>query len=94
MLPKNLKYGNRVESAPSKSSRVNIQPQNGTGTYNMGDTITINIPTRSNLVLNTCDSYFKFTTTYTSSADNNALRLDSCGAHGCFSKLRVWHGLI
>jgi hypothetical protein len=65
---------------------------NGTGTYSPGDTITINISTRSNLVLATTESYFKFTTNYTSSADNNALRLDSCGAHGLFSKLRVWHG--
>ena len=61
MLPKNLKYGNRVESAPSKSSRVNIQPMNGTGTYNPGDTITVNISTRSNIVLATTESYFKFT---------------------------------
>ena len=31
MLPKQLKYGSRVESAASKSSRVNIVPNNGTG---------------------------------------------------------------
>jgi hypothetical protein len=92
MLPKNLKYGNRVESAPSKSNRVNIQPMNGSGIYLPGDTITVNISTRSNLVLATTESYFKFTVNYKSSADNNALRLDSCGAHGLISKMRVWHG--
>ena len=31
MLPKQLKYGSKVESAASKSSRVNIAPNNGTG---------------------------------------------------------------
>lgn len=92
MLPKNLRYGNKVESAAAKSYRTNIQPQNGTGTYQMNDTIIINIPTRQNIVLSTSESYLKFTTTYTSKANNNLLRLDSCGAHGLFSRLRVWHG--
>jgi hypothetical protein len=50
MLPKNLAYGSKVESASARSYRTNIQPQNGTGTYNAGDTIIINIPTRNNLV--------------------------------------------
>jgi hypothetical protein len=92
MLPKNLRYGNKVESAAAKSYRTNIQPQNGTGTYQMGDTITVNIPTRANLVLATTESYLKFTSTYTSTINANALRLDSCGAHGLISRIRVWHG--
>ena len=61
MLPKNLKYGSKVESANCKSYRTNIQPQNGTGNYGLGDTITINIPTRRNLVMVTSESYWKFT---------------------------------
>lgn len=92
MLPKNLRYGNKVESASAKSYRTNIQPQNGTGNYQMGDTIIINIPTRANLTLSTTESYLKFTTTYTSTVDNNVLRLDSCGAHGLIQRIRVWHG--
>ena len=92
MLPKNLKYGNKVESAPAKSYRSNIQPQNGTGPYNLGDTITINIPTRANLVLATTESVLKFTTTYTNTTANNSCRLDSCGAHGLIQRIRIWHG--
>jgi hypothetical protein len=65
MLPKNLKYGQKVESAPSRSTRVNIAPQNGTNGYSAtaGDTIIINIPTRSNLCLVSSESYLKFSTT-------------------------------
>jgi hypothetical protein len=59
MLPKNLKYGTKIESAVARSSRVNIQPQSGT-TYGPNDTITINIPTRNNLVLVPTESYLKF----------------------------------
>ena len=39
MLPKNLNYGSKVESSAARSYRTNIQPQNGTGNYNGGDTI-------------------------------------------------------
>jgi hypothetical protein len=91
MLPKNLKYGNRVESAASKSSRINIQPQNGTSGYNLGDTLTINIPTRNNSVLCTTESYIKFTATFTNTTAANVARLDSCGAHGLIQRIRIWH---
>ena len=60
MLPKQFKYGSKVESAPAKSSRVNIAPNNGTSGYNLGDTIIFNIPTRQNLVLVPNESYLKF----------------------------------
>ena len=60
MLPKQLKYGSKVESAAAKSSRSNIAPQNGTNGYNLGDTIIFNIPTRQNLVLVSNESYLKF----------------------------------
>ena len=91
MLPKNLKYGNKIESAPSKSYRSNIQPQNGTGPYSLGDTITINIPTRANLVLATTESVLKFNVTLKAGAAS-AFRWDSCGAHGIIQRIRVWHG--
>jgi len=92
MLPKNLRFGNKVESASARSYRTNIQPQNGTGPYQMGDTITVNLPTRANLVLATTESYLKFAVSYQSKADNNVIRLDSCGVHGLIQRLRVWHG--
>ena len=51
MLPKNLKYQNKVESASARAYTSAIQPQNGTGIYTAGNTITINIPTSPNTVL-------------------------------------------
>jgi hypothetical protein len=92
MLPKNLKYGSKIESAPSRSYRTNIAPQNGTGTYNLGDTIIVNIPTRSNLVLAPAESYLKFNVNVTSSTANSRFRWDSCGAHGIFQRIRIFHG--
>ena len=92
MLVKNLKYGSKVESAPCRSTRVNIAPQNGTGPYNLNDQIIVNIPTRNNLVLVPTESYLKFTATVTSGAANNIVRWDSCGAHGLIQRLRVWSG--
>ena len=93
MLPKNkLVYGSNVESSAAWSYRSNIQPQNGTGTYNAGDIITINIPTRINLVLAPEESVLKFTLTYTAGAASDIIRLDSCGAHGVIDRIHVWHG--
>ena len=93
MLPKNLKYGSRVESAPAKSYRSNIAPQNGTGTYGLGDTIIVNIPTRSNLCLVPSESYLKCNFVATNGATvNNDLRWDSCGAHGIIQRIRIFHG--
>jgi hypothetical protein len=60
MLPKNLKYGSKVESAMAESYRSNIAPQNGTDGYGLGTTIIINIPTANNLVLVPTESYLKF----------------------------------
>ena len=59
MLPKTLKYGSKIESAYARSMRSNIAPQNGTGPYNLGDTIILNIPTRAGLVLVPSESYLK-----------------------------------
>ena len=92
MLPKNLKFQSKVESAISRSYRTNIQPQNGTGPYQLGDTITVNIPTRANLVLVPSESYLKFTLNITSGAAANNFRFDSCGAHGVIQRIRVWSG--
>jgi hypothetical protein len=94
MLPKNLKYQTRIESAPSKSYRSNIAPQSGTGIYGFGDTIIVNIPTRNNLVLVPTESYLKFNVAFTNSNNaNNYLRWDSCGSHGLIQRLRIFHGL-
>jgi len=92
MLPKQLKYGSRVESAPSKSYKSNISPQNGTGNYGLNDTIIINIPTRANLCLVPSESFLKFNVSFTSAAANNNIRWDSCGAHGIIQRLKIFHG--
>ena len=92
MLPKNLKYGGKVESAVARSFRTNIAPQNGTGPYTLGDTIIINIPTRANLVLATTESYLKFRCAITSGTAANNFRLDSCGIHNVIQRIRVFSG--
>jgi hypothetical protein len=92
MLPKNLAYGSKVESASARSYRTNIQPQNGTGNYSAGETIIINIPTRNNLVYVPSESYLKFQHTVTASATSKYTRFDACGAHGLIQRIRVFHG--
>ena len=93
MLPKNLKYGSKVESAPARSSRANIAPQNGTSGYNLGDIININIPTRANLVMVPTENYLKFDFKITNtSGAASTYRWDSCGAHGLIQRIRVYHG--
>jgi hypothetical protein len=91
MLPKNLKYGTKIESAVARSSRVNIQPQ-GASSYVPNDTIIFNIPTRNNLVMVPNESYLKFQVVFTSGAASNVFRWDSCGAHGIIQRIRVFSG--
>jgi len=92
-LPRQLKYGSKVESAMAKSYRTNIAPQNGTNGYVLGNTITVNIPTRNNLVLVPPESYLKFDVTCLNGAGAaNPIRWDSCGAHGLIQRIRVYSG--
>ena len=60
MLPKNLKYQNKVESASARAYSSAIQPQGGTNGYVAGNTITINIPTSPNTVLVPSECVLKF----------------------------------
>ena len=92
MLPKQLKYGSKVESAMAQSYRSNIQPQNGTGTYGVGQTIIFNIPTANNLVLAASESYLKFSCTLTNGNTATPAVWDSCGAHGLIQRIRIFHG--
>ena len=91
MLPKNLKYQNKVESASANAYTSNVAPQNGTGPYLLGQTIIINIPTRQNLCLIGSESTLKFTlsVTQTSGAAANFCRLDRGGASGIIQRLRL-----
>jgi hypothetical protein len=95
MLPQKLKYQSKIEPAGAKSFRSNIQPQNGTGPYNAGDTIIFNLPTRNNLVYVPTESYLKFNAIITNNsggASSTYFRFDSMGAHGFIRKIRIFHG--
>ena len=93
MLPKNLKYQNKVESATANAYTSNVSPQNGSGPYTAGQTIIINIPTRSNLCLVGSESTLKFSLTTTNSGtDSNYVRLDRGGASGVIQRLRLYSG--
>ena len=93
MLPKNLKYQNKVESQSANAYTSNIQPQNKSGPYAGGETIIINIPTSNNLVLVGAESTLKFSLSVVNgNATSNYTRLDRAGAHSCIQRLRLYAG--
>jgi hypothetical protein len=92
MIPANLKYQSKVESAPARRYLTQIQPQGGTGVYNPGDTITINIPTRNNTALIPSESYLRGQINLTVSGATGATTLESCGWHAFIQRIRVFHG--
>lgn len=92
MIPTNLKYQSKVESAPARRYRTNIQPQNGTGPYGANNTIIINIPTRNNTALIASESVLKFSWSMTTANTAVACAWESCGAHALIQRLRVFHG--
>ena len=91
MLPKNLKYGNKVEASLARSYTSNIQPNGALGGYTPNSVATINIPTGPNLALIALESILKFTIT-NNDAGNADSRFDSGGAHGLIQRIRVFHG--
>jgi hypothetical protein len=94
MLPKNLLYQTKAESAPARAYKANIAPQNGTGPYAPNQTIIINIPTAPNLVTAMSENYLKFDATCTTNNACNYIRLDNCGAHSFIQRIRVFHGSV
>jgi hypothetical protein len=93
MLPKNLKYNNKLESAYARNFSSYIQPQNGTGPYGDSQTIIINIPTAQNLVQAGTESVLKFDLEVLMGGTNATYcRLDKAGASGCIQRLRLYHG--
>lgn len=91
MLPKNLQYQSKVESAPARRYRTNIQPQTGSS-FSAGNTIIINIPTRNNTALIPSECVLKGTVSFTPAAQSVVAALESCGHHGWINRLRVFHG--
>lgn len=93
MIPSNLRFQSKVESAPSRRYLTQIQPQGSTGGYLPNDTVTINIPTRANTCLIPSDSYLKGTFVLScATANADAATLESCGVHGFIQRIRVFHG--
>jgi hypothetical protein len=94
MLPNNLRYMNKVESAPARQYTSTIQPLNGTSSYVQNTKFIINIPTSPNTVLVPSESFLKFKLggVTVGTADSNSIRLDKCGAHGCIQRIKTTHG--
>ena len=94
MLPKNLHYQSKVESAAARQYTSTVQPQNGTGNYGPNTKCTINIPTSPNTVLVPSESFLKFDIggITTGAGTTDYIRLDKCGAHGCIQRIKVTHG--
>ena len=94
MLPKNLKYQNKVDSASANAYTSNIVPQNETGPYLLGQTIIINIPTRANLCLMGSESILKLTLSCLQASVGAAKvsRLDRGGENGIIQRLRIYKG--
>lgn len=93
MIPANLKYQSKVESAPARRFLTQIQPQGSTSGYLPGDTITINIPTRANTALIPSESYLRGTVVLScATANATAATMESCGVHGFIQRIRVFHG--
>jgi len=94
MLPKNLQYMNKVESAPARQYTTTVQPENGTGNYGPNTKCRINIPTSPNTVLVPSESFLKFDIggVTAGAAAVPYIRLDKCGAHGAIQRVRVVHG--
>jgi hypothetical protein len=92
MIPANLKFQSKVESAPARRFLTQIQPQ-GSTSFGMGETITINIPTRANTALIPSESYLKGTLSLScSTANATAATFESAGVHGFIQRIRVFHG--
>lgn len=91
MIPANLKFQSKVESAPARRYLTQIQPQGGTS-FGQADTITINIPTRNNTALIPSESYLRGTINIVASVAATTAALESCGVHNFIQRVRVFHG--
>jgi hypothetical protein len=92
-LPSNLKYTSKVEASSARRFRQVIPPNGNTSGYALGDVPSFNIPTRQNLFLVPSESYLQFDFSITnSSGAASTYRLDSCGIHALFQKIKESHG--
>jgi hypothetical protein len=92
MIPSNLKFVGKTESASARRFLTQIQPQGSTSGYLPGDTIIFNVPTRSNTALIPSESYLKGTFNLIVSTASASSCLESCGFHQFIQRIRVFHG--
>lgn len=91
MIPANLKYQSKVESAPARRFLTQVQPQ-GSTSFGLGETITINIPTRNNTALIPSESYLRGQINIVATTAATTAALESCGYHQFIQRVRVFHG--
>ena len=93
VLPRNLKYGDKLESGLARQYNAHVQADSKAN-YSYGETTVINIPTRPNTFLDGANSFLYFEPNLKTNATggNSYLIMDNCGAHGFISRLRVLHG--
>ena len=94
-LPKQCLYTNKINSSYAKNYNAAIAPVNGTS-YNLGETIILNIPTGYNTVMSAKDSVLKFNINLRTGAaipTANA-NFNRCGAFGAIQRLRIFHGSV
>lgn len=92
-LPKNLLYQTRSESANARSYTSLIQPQNNGSQTVAGQTITFNLPTGNNMVLNSSECYLHCDITVTNGGvASDYTRWGCAGVSGLIQRLRVYCG--
>ena len=94
-LPKQCLYTNKINSSYAKNYNAAIAPVNGTS-YNLGETIILNIPTGFNTVMSAKDSVLKFNLNLRGVAalPTSAAYFNRCGAFGAIQRLRIFHGSV
>ena len=94
-LPKQCLYTNKINSSYAKNYNAAIAPVNGTS-YNLGETIILNVPTGFNTVMSAKDSVLKFNLNLRTAAaiPTTAAFLNRCGAFGAIQRLRIFHGSV
>jgi hypothetical protein len=91
-LPKQTLYTNRVHASHARNYQSNIAPQNGQE-YSLGETIIINVPTASNIVMSGADTLLKCSLNVRNgTAGAGVACLDRGGIAGIIQRLRIFHG--
>lgn len=94
-LPKQCLYTNKINSSYARNYNAAIAPVNGTS-YNLGETIIINVPTGYNTVMSAKDSLLKFNLNLRGAAalPTTTAFFNRCGAFGAIQRLRIFHGSV